>query len=71
MIPFIGRVQNRELYRDQSRLVAATGSGCRGGTAKGYRLLLEVNVLKWTVGMGAQLCEDTKNHRITHFTRVK
>ena len=54
MVSFIANVQSREAYRQKVDFRENGGGGSR---VQGFFLSL-----KWTVLMGAQLCDDSRNH---------
>ena len=73
IIPLIGNVQNRHIYRDRMQVTGCQklGEGRNGVTPKGYGVSFgsDKNVWEWD-GMAAQYCDYTKkkkNHWTVHF----
>ena len=71
IIPLIGNVQNRHIYRDRMQVTGCQklGEGRNGVTPKGYGVSFgsDKNVLKLIMTMVAKLFEHTKSHWIVHF----
>ena len=69
MIPFIGNIQNRQIYGNRKQISSSLGQG-QGSGGGGWMITegQEVsfrgndNVLKLTVAMAAHSYEYTKNH---------